>query len=404
MNRDSFLNEMASQLKPLAVDTSLHEPLTFTGTLQTVGERLALYFESAENLRSHLEKYGGFRPPKYQLTDITVSLRQARELFALARRAEMTVLPIIAYYAMASFARALILSFENPKRLNELAPGHGLKAPTEWGVPLEDLKVQSEGEKGFLFQRFVETVRDTSWTPILIREQETIRVRCPYSGPSELSGLKVSLRQLLSRIDGLQDFYRQTFDESPKIAKAGYYATSYVGTEADAGWHGLQVDLVLDAGFHRVDQYHALHPALRCWRFARIESGGYLFTNLPPKLDPRRLTREQRLRQLVTLDQIAIPLASVGTKLCLPGALGNTCVSDLILQYLTAFLLGSIARYRPDLWAGVANLDSDSKSSRLRAIIDIFYEQVFSRFQFLIMVAMARTRITVRDGTTALDF
>ena len=356
-----------------------------------VSERLLLFFESGDNLKRHLTDCAGFTASATQLREISSCLRQGRQLLRIARNAEMMSLPLVAYYAMASLAKALLLSFGDPKHLANLRPSHGLKVPGDMSGDLQDLKVQVEGENT-LFQRFARTLLEASGFPVRLRNPAApVWLSYPSVQTINFLSLSATLKELLSRVIGIEDIFLQTFQERPKVVQASYSA---------ACWEGrlLQVSLSLQGeGLDETDYLLGLNPVLRRWR--RREQGGtqVVLENLPPDLEPRPTTQDAQAAHLIPFHQMAVPLArKPDGSFALIGSLGEQSLPEAVIMYMAAFLLSSVSRYRQDIWA---TLDAPAApGARLNAVLTAFYDEILVRFPLQIVAALARAPVAVWDG------
>src|SRR5436305_2322358 len=135
----------------LAVWSRILSPLRVTGDLPTMAfsppgrplsaDRVSMFFESTNNLKTLLRENAGFDANPTQLLHISACLRQGREFFQEARTGEGMTRPISLFYGMASFAKAVALSYGKPKTLDKLSPSHGLRAPNRYDKELENLEV-----------------------------------------------------------------------------------------------------------------------------------------------------------------------------------------------------------------------------------------------------------------------
>lgn len=162
----------------LAVWAMLLSPLQVTGISPTMffsssgrplsAERICMFFESTGNLKALLRKAGDFKPSSTQLLHISACLRQGREFLHEARVGEGMTRPISLFYGVASFAKAVALSYGRPRTLDKLSPTHGLKVPNRYDKALKDLDVKvmrREQHREVLFHNFVDCLRTNSRVP-----------------------------------------------------------------------------------------------------------------------------------------------------------------------------------------------------------------------------------------------
>ena len=231
--------------------------------------------------------------------------------------------------------------------------------------------------------------------------------RVKLSDSSQLTGFKASLKDLLIRIEGLEDFIRETFEESPMNAPVDFYLAQLAADQKESESWNPQASLVfrLPRG---VDEkwIRSLHPRLSEWRFRDDEGklgdslkGIAVFENIPPDISPRPTNVFEQGPLLKHLSDLAIPLTR-GTQgdLRLIASFGNLTVPEPAIQLAAAFLLSTIARYRPDIWSAFSSFSPGQKNSRLRALIEAFLDRASSVFPVQVLATLARTSIVVWDG------
>lgn len=369
--------------------------MNFAGTPESVADRLSLFLESPHNLKKHLAKHRGLSPTDEQAKSVCACLHQAREFLRIARRVDMAIRPVVTYYGMNSMAKALVVASGRVPSLEELKPGHGLSAPTRFGQPLSEEVVSVWKTPANLFQHLVDALATRSSLRIPVRGGGALNVRCSTSTSAEVGGLTASLKELLARIPGLGNFFSATFGEAPLLTRARYLASEWAPDT-------YQVSLIvkdIDEDSERSGQMYGIHPLLKRWRLMDRRGSELVFENLDPDIAERPRDQEGQLRVLIPIEDIAIPVsAGPDGEGVIVGSLHGVSLATPILLYLTAFLLSSIARYRPDTWAGVAGLDRTERDSGIRAILEDFYELVLSRFPIIILSSLAHTRLVVWDG------
>lgn len=84
------------------------------------------FLESTTNLRPLVKKAFGREPNAKVARDIAVSIQQGRLFFEQAEASPVEIKPLLVYYGVLSFARALTAAVKN-KELSTLEQSHGLK-------------------------------------------------------------------------------------------------------------------------------------------------------------------------------------------------------------------------------------------------------------------------------------
>ena len=367
---------------------------------RVVAERLTLFYESGRNLRKHLKQYAGFEPNARQASDIAACLRQGREFLRSSQNADLIIKPITLYYGMACYAKALTISFGNPGALDQFPSRHGLKAPSIFGVPMEDLWLRADGNDG-LFQRFVSVLGEVSGILAETRDGHKLWIHVD-TGAAGIGSFETNLKGLLARVVGLEDFFRATFDELPQNAPVELKLAQFGPPDALP-----QASLVfkLPPGSNEA-WVRSLHPRLENWLYRDKENkfgdqarGEAIFENLAPETDPRPPTADEQARLLRPLGDLLIPMTrgSQGDYR-LVGAVGGITVPEPAIQLATAFLLSTVARYRPDIWSVFSSFNPGDKDLGLRALLEAFFERALTIYPLQILAALGRTGIVVWSG------
>ena len=389
-------------LAPLSAVKKQDDQIFFANDPREVAFRLTLFYESPRNLSSHLEQIADFRPDEAQANSIAACLRQGREFLQTAQLSDLMIKPILLYYGMAWSASALALSFGEPRDFAQLPKNHGLKVPAEFGVRLEDLQVQVSGNDG-LFHRFVGVLDQLSG--ILAETRDGHRLWLSLHAPDTPLKFKASLKELLARVVGLEDFFAATFAEPSlgvpvelKLAKILPAATQPQGALVFTIPKGVDENWL-----------YKLHPRLKGWtlrdkdgRFGDRAHGRAVFENLPPGT-PRPGTAVEQAPLLQPLADLLVPATrttQAGYRLI--GALGSRSIPAPAVQLATSYLLSAVARYRPDIWSAFSAYSPSDPNSRLRALIDAFLERCLTVYPLEVLGALARRDICVSSGQPAI--
>jgi YaaC-like Protein len=391
----------------LAVWSRLLSPLQVTGNLPTIffsspgrplsADRICMFFESTGNLKSLLRKAANFEAGPTQLLHISACLRQGREFFQDARVGEGMTRPISLFYGMASFAKAVVLSYGRPRTLDKLSPTHGLEAPNRYDKELEDLvvEVRSRGTRDVLFHNFVDAMSANSRVPAEARRRasapapdvlptSSFWIWVPSAHAEELQNSRFSLSELLSVIPGLEDLFEYTFNRPPALIEARLRFGLVPPTEE------TPVASLVVSNPHRlaVEALYQRVPHLMKWRLFTTGEDWLIFENLPPELEPRPSLASEQMANLTPLAEILPPFLGDKT---LAGALNNHWLHEAVSLYLAAFLLSSVARYRPDIWIGLATFDPKASQVKMKAVIEAFFEIALERFPLHCLGAIAST-------------
>lgn len=223
--------EWAKWLAPLRLLPYSADQVFSARDPREVADRLTLFYESAGNLKKDLKRYAGFEPNSRQASDIAPCLRQGREFLRIFRSAELMTQPIILYYGMACYARALALSFGNPPALDQFPARHGLKAPTVFGTAMENLEVRADSTDG-LFHRFVSALSEVSGVAADTRDGHRFWIPLGTSTSADIGSFSSRLKSLLARTLGMEDLFRATFDELPMNAPVEMKMTHFGPADA----------------------------------------------------------------------------------------------------------------------------------------------------------------------------
>lgn len=389
--------EWKERLAPLSVEQRPVETRFRDTDLGSLTERLTLFFESAVNLRRHLKEHAAFRPSASQARDISSCLRQGRELLRTSHATALVAKPIVLYYAMACYAKALVLSIGKPGRLNELPKKHGLKV-IDNSLALEQIEVKVEGNDG-LFHSFVRSLSEVSGVAMEIRDGPDLWIAintCP-----RLTSVRCSLKHLLGRVIGLDDLFRATFSEPAACTPAQLrFGTMSSGDSLPIAALIFNLPAGLD------EQWIAgIHHRLAAWSLRdrngnlgdRERRGIAVFENLPAT-DPRSATREDQAAKQLKLEDLLIPFTrTIRGDYWLVGDVAGVTIPEPAIQLAAAFLLSSVARYRPDVWSCFCGFSPTDRNSHVRALVEAFLDRAAVQFPLQILGALGRTQVVVES-------
>ncbi|HEV3460043.1 MAG TPA: YaaC family protein [Thermoanaerobaculia bacterium] len=392
------LSDWKKVLAPLDVNILRPDRIVRGREPRIAAERLMLFFESGKNLKRYLSEAAGYTPNTGQAEDISACLRQARELLRLATSAELMTKPIILYYGMASLAKALVLSLGCPRRLASLPNKHGLRVPSRYSLPMADLEVGVEGKDG-LFHGFVNALDQLAGVPVSVSLGRVFISLAGAIGASDLGSLRATMKDLLLRIVGVEDFLRDTFTEAPLNAVLTHVELQYCDK---TNWHPrMTLVFTLPKGTN-AEWLIALHPRLKDWRVDAADETGVNLVNLPSAL-PVRLSPDEEGPLFRPLYQLLMPLArGPSDELRLVGAVEGLTIPEPAIQLAAMFLLSSIARYRPDLWSVFSSFSPDHESLQLRALLEAVFDRALTSYPLQVLAALGRTGIQVWEGRTIM--
>ncbi len=168
------------------------------------------FLESAENLKPLVRARTGRTPSSQIAREIAACLQQGRLFYEAAQQSPLGVRPLLQFYGMVGFAKAVILS-RRVRALATLPQTHGLSDVSDASCRISDLKIRINN--GGIFQEFNDVAKDL--TRLCYYDDATRPHALYFSSASseQLRDLGLSLREILSRIPGLESLFLNTFGE-----------------------------------------------------------------------------------------------------------------------------------------------------------------------------------------------
>ena len=266
---------------------------------------------------------------------------------------------------MVGFAKALIVA-SNFRSLSSLKHAHGITDVSAANSRIADLRLKI-GEGG-TFQEFNDAVRDRSRVIYNDRQPKWEVVSFASASSNQICTIELSLRDILARIPGIESLYKMTFGEDALTADMA------IGTLGDnSGWFTLDIRdarILTDLNSLKqlVEGWRARFPFLRRWRFNAAERVwgetvirfvNVLNTVVDEFAEFSAASEDQRFQgqyiedaEQFTLAQELTPFSGYlqgGSHAVSP--VNDFYLSEFSLQYLGLFLLSSLVRYRPQMWA-----------------------------------------------------
>jgi hypothetical protein len=341
--------------------------------------------ESIDRLRDLLAKNSGRSISLRIASDISVCLQQGRAFFESAERSSLEISPLLIFYGMFAFSKAVILS-RALTTLDTLPQSHGLRDVTEHSARLDEAKIRID-EKG-TFQKLNDSVRELEGLIIFDNFEESI-IRKPTCLSDELSGKTIQLRDILARIQSIQQVYLATYDEEPKVFGCNLFA---VEKDDNIITFGISLNKKLsdvEAVKKEVNNLRSKFPFLDNWTIRTANSYGSSssieffnishsgkdefcedwFTDKILK-EPYVLIPKSNDIRNSNIYEYVDPIVGVLNKsgaynTALIKKILGLSVSEMTLYYIGMFALGSLVRYRPNQW-----VNSIRKIPRSDNIID----------------------------------
>jgi len=364
------------------------------------------FLESVENLKSTLSRSRGRTPNTNLAYEIAVCLQHGRAFFESARNSSLDIQPLIVFYGMMNFAKAVIMaaSFE---RLAALPRSHGLREPSNDGARIENLALIID-EKGTL-QRFNDAVR--LHEALLVHDGPNLqKVSLPTSESTGLEGKRVPLKEILARIPDLEAMYQRTFGESAMVVGCSHFEVNDYADNIKFGIHFDEQFKDRESMKSIVRKLRSMYPVLERWRLVRASyAGGFTaldMTNDPrPKLgemepddmeeDPygyriREFVGERADRRHVNLTELMQPvsgnLRNGATNLI--ANYEGSYLSEAVLYYLGMFVLSSLVRYKPSSWTSSISrrtIGQQLSDDKPIALVELFLEGALTNFPAMIV-------------------
>ncbi len=359
------------------------------------------FLESTTNCRAYAKRAFGKEPNAKVGRDISVSIQQGRLFFEQAEAAPLQIRPLLVYYGVLSFARALTAAIKNVE-LSTLEQGHGLK---DVGTPtsIEKLTLTVQGKGTFLeFNNAIAPLSRLYYLDSSMRKSDPN----PFPSGEPLIGQEVSIVEILSRMPLLAQTFTKTFSKPHNCLILTFHKFNSMTTQ-------LRIDdpfIVRDRTtlIELITRLRADWPFLTKWRLDSVsiayDNSIVYFTNdatgendlseeqIVQLMDGKTFQSQTFVRNKV-IDPITIlpPMAGGFDKNAYSWAikpLGGIFLNEFSLQFLGTYLLGSLVRYRPQIWqhaiskSATANSPADDRSLSL---IEQFIDGVLTSFPLLVV-------------------
>jgi hypothetical protein len=322
------------------------------------------FLESSENLKPLVRERFGREPSTSIARQISACLQQGRLFYEAAASSPLEIRPLQQFYGTVGFSKALVVA-RRLCSLSSLRPAHGIQDISTPNSRIADLRLKI-GEAG-TFQEFNDVIAELAQVYCSDSFANIWTVPLPSTKANQLSHIELSLREILSRISGLESLYQMTFGEDANSA-------SFLLMSDDGKSFKIEVTesrVFTDRQSLRqiVDGWRTRFPFLRMWRLeSTVRAWGYstiCFVNTG-KTELDEFSELYLVGQGSTFQAVNVP---VGNSLPLEQALysigggvitnsphaispvNGLSLSEFSLHYLSLFLLSSLVRYRPQIWA-----------------------------------------------------
>jgi hypothetical protein len=364
------------------------------------------FLESTENLKAILSRNSHRSIPHRLCNNIMACLEQGRSFLEIAELSPLEIKPLIVFYGMIGLARAIVMA-RTLKNFETLPRKHGLQDISPNGAVLDSLtlKVTANGT----FDVMNDAVRNLE--KFIIHTGSVVDyVRRPTARSQELHNVAFTLKDILARIDGLQEHYFSTFSEGAKVLTCSHFSGGIVDSH-----QSLSFDVFADGTFKSKEELFKVVSNLRA-RFSFLTNWSFFyashvggFTSIEfrngrcagedpvDSSDVMEAVKNadsygcqvQHNGEPVFDDDILSKTAPVygglhtGGDTHLIEPIGGLFLPEFALFYMGMFLLSSLVRYRPDIWSNVLSrraVSNNPVGDKALSLIEHFIEIALSNF------------------------
>ncbi len=327
-----------------------------------------------QSIWEHLSVYGSvdvvkqayFRKHHRQLSaqkaiEITSHILQGRDYFEGVNHASQLTKPLLLYYGVLAFTRAVIL-FNDPRaRETSLSSSHGLQI-VGWQNTLSlGLKYLPDLQVRFCRGSFSEfafvTSNNQNVRAITLlgnrREEDLIAV----AGTRDVSTATLTLKDILERLPDLIEIYHRIYEELPR----SYLCRAVFVTPPGA----LEINLRDFSGRAPTTQELKRHLALPDdARFSVFDKGENLYLHID------RLSRDDMV------DSFPYVVSSGSKTFLLAPFSGGLKLSYFSLLFVASYMIGMMVRYFPTVWASLSRgINGDMVFPLLEASVNAVQRQ-----------------------------
>ncbi|OGQ05899.1 MAG: hypothetical protein A2W61_06225 [Deltaproteobacteria bacterium RIFCSPLOWO2_01_44_7] len=368
------------------------------------------FLESGANLKPLIKTITGREPSTAITREIAVCLQQGRLFYEAAEKAPLEIRPLQLFYGMMNFAKGLVIA-KTLKPLSMLPTSHGIRdiSAQECRLAALAVKINSEGT----FQKFNDVVSAFTRICYFGRSNKPTSTYIPSSSSKELLGFELCLKDIFSRIPGLQDLYRSTFSEDANI----YSLVIHFRAEF-ANYCEVRIDdseLFTNRTTLRllVEKLRSRIAFLNNWMIESAEQGwgnsiicfGNIDNSSIDDLDENCFIESSgkfraKFYPLCNINKPRIDIAQVFPPMgqgysnrhpVVIAPLNGQYLSEFSLHYLGLYLLSSLVRYRPHVWGRALSrtmLQDIPADDTLLALIEQFMELSRSTIPEMIVKAL----------------
>jgi len=329
----------------------------------------------------------GREPSSTRAREIIACLQQGRLFYEAAETSPLEIKPLQQFYGMVGFAKALVTA-KSLQSLATLKQSHGVRDVSENNARIVDLTVHIDRDG--TFQEFNDVVAPLTRLAYVDNSNKSCVVNTPSTTSQDLFGLELPLREILSRVPGIEELYRMTFGEHPNNEPLSIELSMQAVNEFRLRIDDKQLFHDRESLKEIVCRLRNKFPFLGDWRLTSAQRAwGYsviYFRNMEnkdidefsePYLSSVHESFEERPipndeNKLFPLDERMHPLAGgfSGSQTAI-SPVGGFHLSEFSFHYLGLYLLSSLVRYRPQIWthaisrSSFENVEADDKALSL---------------------------------------
>lgn len=369
------------------------------------------FLESTDNIKSLVLKRTGHSISTIRAREITSCVQQGRQFYEAALTSPLEIRPLIQFYGMVGFAKALILS-QRLCALSTLAGSHGLRDISPHNATLVELKARID-TKG-TFSEFNNEVSKINRLCYFGKNSKPLSIAIPTADSDSLANEEITLKEVLARTSSAYKLFRYTFSETPENESLSilyydehndYFTIRLVdpNTISDrpslraimARWRNrfpyLSKWQVTEASNSWGESYITLanlicqnEDDLSDASLSQTGEGQFVIRDLAPR--DRKDSRQAPETILAGVGggySNSAPIAIAPIR--------NKYLSEFSIHYIGLFLLSSLVRYRPDTWAHAVSrtaLQDRPVDDKALALIQQFLEANYSDIPSLIIQAL----------------
>ena len=171
------------------------------------------FLESTSNVKKTIKGSVGREPSTRIATEVVSYLQQGRMFFEAALRSPIEIRPLQIFYGIVGFSKAIVLG-RNIVAHETLVQSHGLKDISSQKSCLENLRLKVL--KRGTFQQFNNVISKLDQVHYFGKSAMPVTQRIPSDNSDKIAEKEIDIKEILSRIPGLEDLYQKTFKEHPK--------------------------------------------------------------------------------------------------------------------------------------------------------------------------------------------